>query len=257
MKKSFKTTIIAILTVLAVISVFPTFILANNNDKTQTEYVYTEDEFSPRLTSPKKGNPYYNRELNIYSQGGYGMPNCTAYVYGRIYEITGVAPLIKRGDAKEWWNSNKRNGYYEYGQEPRLGAIACWSNHVAVVEKIDGKMVTTSQSHWNGNYFDTSRFRTGTDRFGQKFYGYIYASDAYFNELNAKKDEEKRIEEEKKQRELQELYGSYKMEKKEYNRASQNDKVQFAFQNEFDNEVKNDILFDSRLMSQTLAQIIK
>ena len=95
------------------------------------------DGFEPRLTSPDRSNPYYNSELNVYSQTGYGMPNCVAYVFGRIYEITGEEPLITRGSAGEWWSINKKNGYYAYGQEPKLGAVACWSNHVAVVEKIE------------------------------------------------------------------------------------------------------------------------
>lgn len=141
------------------------------------------NSFEPRLTSPSRSNPYYNSELNVYSQGGYGMPNCVAYAFGRVYEITGEKPLITRGSAGEWWSINKKKGYYEYGQEPRLGAVACWSNHVAVVEKIDGNTVTASQSHWGGNYFDTTVFTSGSNRFGQKFYGYIYMCDDYFEEL--------------------------------------------------------------------------
>lgn len=145
------------------------------------------DGFEPRLTSPSRSNPYYNRELNVYSQTGYGMPNCVAYVFGRIYEITGEKPLITRGSAGDWWFINKNNGYYEYGQEPQLGAVACWSNHVAVVEEIDGNTVTASQSHWGGNYFDTTVFESGTDRYGQTFYGYIYMSSDYLDQLEEEK----------------------------------------------------------------------
>ena len=114
-----------------------------------------ESDFEPRLSAPSSGNSYYNRNLNIYSKQGYGMPNCTAYAYGRIYEITGEAPLIKSGNAGNWWFTNKRNDYYEYGSEPKLGAIACWSRHVAVVEAIDEDIVTISESHWRGKYFNT------------------------------------------------------------------------------------------------------
>lgn len=97
--------------------------------------VAAESVFEPRLSAPSRSNAYYNKQLNYYSQTGYGMPNCVAYAYGRIYEITGEEPLIKRGSASEWWSINKKNGYYNYGQEPQIGAIACWSNHVAIVEK--------------------------------------------------------------------------------------------------------------------------
>ena len=143
-----------------------------------TEAFAAESAFEPRLTSPERSNPYYNRTLNVFSQTGYGMPNCTAYAYGRIYEITGEAPLIKRGDAGSWWFINKNNDYYEYGQEPKIGAIACWSNHVAVVEVIEENTMTISQSHWGRNYFDTDTVTIGSNRYGQTFYGFIYASDS-------------------------------------------------------------------------------
>ena len=75
------------------------------------------------------------------------MPNCTAYAYGRIYEITGEAPLIKSGNAGNWWFTNKRNDYYGYGSEPKLGAIACWSETCLLLfEAIDEDIVTISES---------------------------------------------------------------------------------------------------------------
>lgn len=166
MLKSIKAILIVSLALFALIGLFPGNVLA------------AESSFEPRLTSPGHNNAYYNRSLNVYSQTGYGMPNCTAYAYGRIYEITGEAPLINRGGAGDWWFINKRNDYYEYGSEPQIGAIACWSNHVAVVEAIDGDTVTISQSHWYGRYFDTDTITVGSNRYGQSFYGFIYASDS-------------------------------------------------------------------------------
>lgn len=179
MKSFIKSLLFVLVSLVLIFTAFP----VTANAQTQ--------EFEPRLTAPERSNAYYNRELNVYSQTGYSMPNCVAYAFGRIYEITGEKPLITRGSADEWWSINKRNGYYEYGQEPHLGAIACWSNHVAVVEKIDGNTVTASQSHWGGTYFDTTTFVSGTNRFGQKFYGYIYASDDYFEELEKEQEREK------------------------------------------------------------------
>ncbi len=236
MRKILKSTILAILALFVILSVFPTSVFASN------------DSFEPRLTSPTKGNSYYNRTLNVYSQSGYGMPNCTAYVYGRIYEITGEAPLIKKGSADEWWNINKRKGYYEYGQEPRIGAIACWSNHVAVVEKIKGNMVTASQSHWHGNYFDTTTFKSGTSRFGQKFYGYIYASDSYFNKL-AEKEEEKRQEEIEA---IQLANTSYKIEKVEYKAVELYAEHKVSFKDINPNQEVN-ILMNSRMLANALV----
>lgn len=133
------------------------------------------NEYEPRLTAPNSSIDYYNSKLNYYFKTGTGMPNCVAYAYGRIYEMNGEAPLINRGNAGEWYGMNKRGGYYEYGQTPKLGAVACWSNHVAVVEQInaDGS-VTFSESHWGGKYFNTVTYSNVNSHYGQKFYGYIY-----------------------------------------------------------------------------------
>lgn len=131
-------------------------------------------EYEPRLTAPQ-GEPYYTSKLNVYSQTGYGMPNCVAYAYGRLYELNGEAPKLNRGDAGQWWFMNKRNNYYDYGNEAKLGAVACWSNHVAIVEKInDDESVTISESHWGGNYFNTKTYYNINSHYGQQFYGYIY-----------------------------------------------------------------------------------
>lgn len=103
------------------------------------------------------------------------MPNCVAYAYGRIYEMNGEAPLLTHGNAGDWYGMNKRGGYYDYGQTPKLGAVACWSNHVAVVEKInDDGSITFSESHWHGNYFNTVTYSNVYSHYGQRFYGYIY-----------------------------------------------------------------------------------
>ncbi len=174
MGKLIKQSIIAILSTFIILSIFPTAVFAK--------------EYEPRLEAPN-GEPYYTSELNVYSQTGYGMPNCVAYAYGRIYELNGEAPLIDRGNAGEWWSININNGYYDYGQEPQLGAIACWSGHVAVVEGInDDGSVLISESHWGGTYFDTKTFDNMSSHWGQAFYGYIYAYQP--KELTANETEE-------------------------------------------------------------------
>lgn len=162
MKKMIKNSLITVLLTLIVFTVSPTTVFA---------------QYEARLSAPN-GEPYYTRELNKYAQTGYGMPNCVAYAYGRIYELNGEAPKISRGNAGEWWFINKANDYYEYGQEAKLGAVACWSNHVAVVEEIsDSGAVTVSESHWGGTYFDTKVFTDIHSHYGQAFYGYIYTYD--------------------------------------------------------------------------------
>ena len=150
--------------------------------------------FTPRYSMPNTDNEYYYSSKNPFYSAGYGLPNCTAYAYGRIYEITGKRPNLSTGNAENWYGYNQSNGYYEYGQTPRLGAIACWSyggsgGHVAVVEYIDsstGEMVL-SNSAWSARYGSCEPFyltRTTVDdpQAGGSswwyFQGYIYAVDS-------------------------------------------------------------------------------
>lgn len=132
--------------------------------------------YEPRLSAPNSSIPYYSSKLNVYFQTGTPMPNCVAYAYGRIYEMNGEAPLITHGSAGDWYGMNKANGYYDYGNTPKVGAVACWSGHVAIVEKInkDGS-VTISESHWGGTYFDVRTYENMDSHYGQTFQGYIYA----------------------------------------------------------------------------------
>ena len=134
-----------------------------------------DDGYQPRLTAPNSSIAYYSSKLNVYFQTGTPMPNCVAYAYGRVYEMNGEAPLINHGSAGDWWYINKSNGYYSYGSTPKVGAVACWSGHVAVVEKVNKNgSVTISESHWGGTYFDVRTYADMTSHYGQTFYGYIY-----------------------------------------------------------------------------------
>lgn len=142
--------------------------------------------FSPRLSAPSSSNKYYYSDINIFYKYGYGMPNCTAYAYGRAYEILGSKPKLCPYDADEWYDYNKTNGYYSYGKTPKLGAIACWTydgggGHVAVVEKIENDKITFSNSAYSGinfylSYADTSDSNAGGSSWWN-FKGYIYIGD--------------------------------------------------------------------------------
>ena len=154
----------------------------------QEEEEEAEEEavnYIPRLEAPDGYNPYYH-ELNLYYRFGLGMPNCTAYAYGRAYEILGREPMLCNGNAGEWWSYNIAIGAYAYGSEPRLGAIACWddynhnSGHVAVVEEIHEDTVTISESQWGGSYFYVVEMsKDGSDYLsGRRFLGYIYIDEA-------------------------------------------------------------------------------
>lgn len=136
--------------------------------------------FSPRLSAPMIGNHYYYSD-NIFYQSGFGIPNCTAYAWGRAYEITGEYPKLSTSDAGKWFAYNAENKIYSYGTEPHIGAIACFDNnqggHVAVVEKIQGDTITFSNSAYGGKEFYLSTAKIYDDNPGQRgwiFQGYIY-----------------------------------------------------------------------------------
>ena len=142
--------------------------------------------FSPRLSAPSSSNKYYYSNLNVFYKYGYGMPNCTAYAYGRAYEILGSEPKLSWNNAEQWYGYNKSNGYYKYGQTPKVGAIACWSyngggGHVAVVEKVENGQITFSNSAWSGRNFYLSYASTSDKNAGGNswwnFQGYIYLGD--------------------------------------------------------------------------------
>ncbi|MEE1219507.1 MAG: dockerin type I domain-containing protein [Ruminococcus sp.] len=145
--------------------------------------------FTPRLSEPAKDNKYYYSNDNIYYKYGYGMPNCTAYAYGRAYEILGTEPKLCPYSAYQWYDYNIQNNYYAYGSTPKLGAIACWyyyksdgtkSGHVAVVENIENDTITFSNSAWGWlNFYittaDISDPKAGESKW--EFQGYIYIGE--------------------------------------------------------------------------------
>lgn len=143
--------------------------------------------FTPRLSAPSKSNAYYYSNKNVLYASGYGMPNCTAYAWGRAYEILGTKPNLCANDAGNWYGYNKYYKYYPYGKTPKVGAVACWDNpwggHVAVVEKIEGDTVTLSHSEWGGRTFFLTTHKLGAANGGSlsynwTFQGYIYIYDA-------------------------------------------------------------------------------
>ncbi len=143
-------------------------------------------EYSARLLPPKYSNEYYYSDKNIFYKFGWGMPNCTCYAYGRAYEILGKEPDLCIYSAYLWYDYNKENGYYAYGQTPKLGAIACWvyssgtSGHVAVVEKISKTQVTFSNSAYGGDEFYTTTAPIDDPSNGNdywRFQGYIYIGE--------------------------------------------------------------------------------
>lgn len=139
--------------------------------------------FEPRMTAPEYTNCYYYEE-NVFYNSGFGMPNCTAYAWGRVYEMLKTKPRLSTGNARDWYGYNKANRIYPYGNTPKLGAVACFDNeyggHVAVVEEIDGDVITFSNSAYNGERFYLTYsdiYEKNPGQSGWEFQGYIYPSD--------------------------------------------------------------------------------
>ena len=131
--------------------------------------------YVPRTTFPGRVAPYYVPN-SANNPAPYKNGNCVWYAWGRAYEILGRRPEIY-GDGRDWWQYNINHNLFPYGQEPRVGAIACWwgdndnytLGHVAIVEEIRNGVVYTSASNWLGPpwYYGVKQNVPG-------FQGYIY-----------------------------------------------------------------------------------
>lgn len=129
--------------------------------------------FTPRLNDIGiLGNRHWYSNDNPYYATGYGMPNCTAYAWGRFWEIgdplnigehkpdSNALPGYWSGGS--WW-SQVDTSVYQVGQTPALGAVICFEDttggdgHVAIVEQINnnGESIVTSNSAWASTYFYT------------------------------------------------------------------------------------------------------
>lgn len=69
---------------------------------------------------------------------------CTWFVGARIAELSGRNPGIHAGIP--WWNGGKGNYGYSAGSiAPNQKAVACYTNHVSIVEAFDGNIYTISE----------------------------------------------------------------------------------------------------------------
>ena len=147
----------------------------------------TPTNFKLRTTAPSKDNKHYYSNENPYHKYGFGMPNCTAYAWGRFYEILGTPPKLSPGikSAGAWYHESDG---YERGKDPRVGSVICWDvdgggGHVAIVEEIESDTkIWISQSAWGG-FIDGSEWKyspiekSGDVWFfssGYDFQGFIY-----------------------------------------------------------------------------------
>ena len=140
--------------------------------------------FTRRTTAPEYGNNYYyTGAYNPYAYNASLIGECTWYVWGRAYEILGYRPNISRGHAKDFYSYNQNTGAYPYGNEPKLGAIACfapynhayWTGHVAIVEAVggDGSVILSEYNFVAEHAFSADRYLNPTQA-RTWVQGYIY-----------------------------------------------------------------------------------
>lgn len=152
--------------------------------------------FTQRFSAPPRGNLLwvrrssggYNRieQTGNGSSGGWTLPNCTGYAYGRFMECQGITTcdLIHSpgADARNWYGHSDR---YSRGSTPYLGAVICWGagryGHVAIVEQIISNTdIIWSESNWSGRLSGSHperywrRIRGNPANYISGFQGYIY-----------------------------------------------------------------------------------
>ncbi|MDO5518275.1 MAG: CHAP domain-containing protein [Clostridium sp.] len=163
----------------------------SDEDTVQGSKEFNTMNFTVRTDEPDLDDRHYYSNDNIFysvklsppfkkSDGSPIRGNCTWYTWGRTWEITGKKPLEAgfTGNAYQWWQANKSSGKYQYGSEPRIGAIAVWNSslpgsggcgHVAVVEEIKDGKIYISESMWHGDCFAYKEIYST-----EYLYGYIY-----------------------------------------------------------------------------------
>jgi len=136
--------------------------------------------FTPRLSAPdfnsyESGNPFVATYYETTYDGSviYHNGNCTWYAWGRAREILGYAPPTSHGNAGLWYGYTSDG--LARGSTPKVGAIICWTGHVAVVEKIENGQVTISEGNYSCTYFHTRSLSVGN--YGSGFQGFIYLGD--------------------------------------------------------------------------------
>ena len=163
----------------------------NNNHKSPRAV-----KFSPRLKPPPKnlpyywsGSPYKDVGLSIYDYHNGKQGNCTAYAWGRFWEISahfkGIfkTKLSSYGNAEDWYYGT--NSHFNRGSTPQLGAVMCFAGgpysgkgHVMVVEKIISPThIVCSESGYAAYLFKTTDVykKNGKWTHGSyKFQGFIY-----------------------------------------------------------------------------------
>ena len=93
--------------------------------------------------------PYTTFASYAYGQYAYSSEGCAWFAASRVHELTGVGTTIWSG--RNWWNGGQGRYGFSTGTALRGRALACYTNHVAVVEKVVGNKVYVSEGGYSGS----------------------------------------------------------------------------------------------------------
>ena len=119
-------------------------------------------------------------ETPTWGQYAYGPSGCAWFASARQWQITGKNPGTIYGGPNWWNNGNGRMGY-KTGKTIAAKALACYTNHVSVIEAVNGNQALVSEGGAykpNNDYcalrwFSISQIEAGDSGVGN-FLGYVY-----------------------------------------------------------------------------------
>ena len=85
-------------------------------------------------------SPYTNMN---YNNSAYSKLGCGWFASARVRELTGKGSTVRNGVG--WMKHYSEYGFAKGNTAPSVKAIACYSNHVSVIEAYDGKTYTVSE----------------------------------------------------------------------------------------------------------------
>lgn len=88
-------------------------------------------------------SPYTDYAKKDYGQYAYTNKGCAWFASARVCQVTGKNTNILSGSS--WYSTGYSTYGFSRGQSIKAKALACYSNHVAVVEIVNGNTVTVSE----------------------------------------------------------------------------------------------------------------
>jgi len=105
-------------------------------------------KFISRSAAPENDNKYYYSDKNkFYAQVQSDITKRTEwYAYGRAYEVLSEKPKMITNFISSWFTFSSLYMGGLPGSQPMEGALVCWKDHLAVVEKVEGENIVISEA---------------------------------------------------------------------------------------------------------------